>query len=98
MGVTQHSHGTEHVLAVERPRLMTGNLGRPGTGVNPLRGQNNVQGACDAALPGLPGLQAVADELRRVRRGVAAGCLAAGLTVTEVFDATGRGRGGAVAA
>ena len=60
MGITQHSHGTEHVLAISNLALMTGNLGRPGTGVNPLRGQNNVQGACDmGALPerlhGLPG-------------------------------------------
>ena len=52
MGITQHSHGTDNVLAVANLAMMTGNLGRPGTGVNPLRGQNNVQGACDmGALP-----------------------------------------------
>ena len=52
MGITQHSHGTEHVLALSNLALLTGNLGRRGAGVNPLRGQNNVQGACDmGALP-----------------------------------------------
>ena len=68
MGITQHSHGTENVLALANLALMTGNIGRPGTGVNPLRGQNNVQGACDmGALPDVyTGYQAVGDpEARR---------------------------------
>jgi formate dehydrogenase major subunit/formate dehydrogenase alpha subunit len=47
MGITQHSHGTENVFAIANLALMTGNLGRESTGVNPLRGQNNVQGATD---------------------------------------------------
>jgi len=47
MGLTQHSHGTENVCAIANLALMTGNLGKESTGVNPLRGQNNVQGACD---------------------------------------------------
>jgi len=47
MGITQHSHGTENVFAIANVALMTGNLGRESTGVNPLRGQNNVQGATD---------------------------------------------------
>jgi len=52
MGITQHSHGTDNVLAVANLAMLTGNMGRPSTGVNPLRGQNNVQGACDmGALP-----------------------------------------------
>lgn len=52
MGITQHTHGTENVFAIANLALMTGNLGRESTGVNPLRGQNNVQGACDmGALP-----------------------------------------------
>ena len=52
MGLTQHSTGTDNVKSVCNLALMTGNLGKPGTGVNPLRGQNNVQGACDmGALP-----------------------------------------------
>ncbi|SDL11676.1 formate dehydrogenase major subunit [Natronincola ferrireducens] len=52
MGVTQHHNGTENVISLSNLALVTGNLGREGTGVNPLRGQNNVQGACDmGALP-----------------------------------------------
>lgn len=52
MGVTQHSTGTDNVKSICNLAMLTGNLGRPGTGVNPLRGQNNVQGACDmGALP-----------------------------------------------
>lgn len=47
MGITQHSHGTENVFSVANLALMTGNLGKESTGVNPLRGQNNVQGATD---------------------------------------------------
>lgn len=47
MGITQHTHGTENVYAIANLALMTGNLGRESTGVNPLRGQNNVQGATD---------------------------------------------------
>ena len=68
MGITQHSHGTENILALADLAMMTGNLGKPSSGINPLRGQNNVQGACDmGALPNvLPGYQAVTnDDLRR---------------------------------
>ncbi len=54
MGVTQHTHGTDNVMAVANLAMLTGNIGKPGSGVNPLRGQNNVQGACDmGALPGV---------------------------------------------
>lgn len=52
MGVTQFSHGTGNVVSLSNLAVVTGNLGRPGTGVCPLRGQNNVQGACD--MGGLP--------------------------------------------
>lgn len=64
MGVTQFVSGTNNVMAVSNLVLVCGQIGRPGTGVNPLRGQNNVQGACDmGALPNVyPGYQAVADE------------------------------------
>ena len=64
MGVTQHTSGTEQVRAVANLAMLTGQIGRPGTGVNPLRGQNNVQGACDlACLPDcLPGYQSVTDQ------------------------------------
>ena len=68
MGITQHASGTTQVRALANLAMMTGNIGRPGTGVNPLRGQNNVQGACDlACLPNcLPGYQPLtADSLAR---------------------------------
>jgi formate dehydrogenase alpha subunit len=63
MGITQHTHGTDNVMAVANLAMLTGNIGKPGSGVNPLRGQNNVQGACDVgALPNVyPGYQSVAD-------------------------------------
>jgi formate dehydrogenase alpha subunit len=96
MGVTQHSHGTEHVLAISNLALMTGNLGRPGTGVNPLRGQNNVQGACDVgALPDVyTGYQPVGDPEAQRKFNEAWGTRlpeASGLTVTEAFDAMAAG-------
>ena len=47
LGVTEHSTGTEGVMSLSNLALLTGKLGKPGCGVNPLRGQNNVQGACD---------------------------------------------------
>ncbi|MFC1474768.1 formate dehydrogenase subunit alpha, partial [bacterium] len=61
MGITQHTSGTDNVLSVANLAMICGHIGRPSTGVNPLRGQNNVQGACDmAALPNCyPGYQAV---------------------------------------
>jgi len=64
MGITQHTHGTENVLAISNLALLTGNIGKLNAGVNPLRGQNNVQGSCDmGALPNvLPGYQSVEDE------------------------------------
>lgn len=52
MGITQHVSGTDNVKSLANLAMVCGNLGRPGTGVNPLRGQNNVQGACD--MGGLP--------------------------------------------
>lgn len=61
MGITQHTHGTQNVFAVANLALMTGNLGKESTGVNPLRGQNNVQGATDmGCIPNqYPGYQRV---------------------------------------
>jgi formate dehydrogenase major subunit/formate dehydrogenase alpha subunit len=52
MGITQHTHGTDNVKSLANLAMLCGNLGVEGGGVNPLRGQNNVQGACD--LGGLP--------------------------------------------
>lgn len=69
MGITQSSHGVDNVQALANLALLTGNFGKPGSGVNPLRGQNNVQGACD--MGGLPnvitGYQAVIDENVRAK-------------------------------
>jgi formate dehydrogenase major subunit len=64
MGITQYSNGTNNVIAISNLTLATGQIGREGTGINPLRGQNNVQGACDmGALPDVyPGYQEVEDE------------------------------------
>ena len=64
MGICEHSHGTDNVIANGNLAMITGNVGRAGGGVNPLRGQNNVQGACDmGALPNVfTGYQAVNNE------------------------------------
>ncbi|GAB7092472.1 formate dehydrogenase subunit alpha [Halorubrum luteum] len=69
MGMSQHRCGTDNVHALLNLALLTGNVGRPGTGVNPLRGQNNVQGASDVGtLPGiLPGYESVTDPDARAR-------------------------------
>ena len=50
MGVSQHTHGTDNARCLIALSLITGQIGRPGTGLHPLRGQNNVQGASDAGL------------------------------------------------
>ncbi len=72
LGVTEHSTGTDGVMALSNIAMVTGNLGRPGGGVNPLRGQNNVQGACDmgAGPDDFPGYQKVTDPeaVRRFER------------------------------
>jgi len=61
MGITQHAHGTENVFSIANLALMTGNLGKASAGVNPLRGQNNVQGSTDmGCTPNMyPGYQRV---------------------------------------
>ncbi len=63
LGVTEHLTGTENVLSLANLALLTGNIGKPSTGVNPLRGQNNVQGASDMAVLAefLPGYQRYTD-------------------------------------
>ncbi|MFM9865026.1 MAG: formate dehydrogenase subunit alpha [Micropepsaceae bacterium] len=67
LGVTEHSQGTTAVMAIANLAMVTGNIGRPGVGVNPLRGQNNVQGACDmGSFPHeLSGYRHVSDEPAR---------------------------------
>jgi formate dehydrogenase alpha subunit len=97
MGIAQHSHGTDNVIAVANLAMLTGNIGQPGSGVNPLRGQNNVQGACDVgALPNVyPGYQAVTSEAIQKKFEAAWDCsLSAkpGLTTTEIIDAAHRGQ------
>jgi hypothetical protein len=99
MGITQSSHGVDNVQALANLALLTGNFGRPGTGVNPLRGQNNVQGACDmGGLPNvLTGYQAVTDEAVRAKfeRAWATPTpipAKPGLTVTELMSGVLDGR------
>ena len=67
LGVTEHSQGSSTVLAIANLAMATGNVGRPGVGVNPLRGQNNVQGACDmGSFPHeLSGYRHVSDDAAR---------------------------------
>ena len=96
MGITQHSHGVDNVRAVSNLALLTGNLGRPGTGVNPLRGQNNVQGACDmGALPDVfTGYQKVADPQMREKFSHAWGKAvpeAPGMMATHALEAAAAG-------
>ena len=92
MGVTQHTCGTETVVNCANLAMLCGQIGRPGTGVNPLRGQDNVQGACDmGALPTFyPGYQPVTDAAMRGKFASVWGCPAdelsskAGLTLVEM--------------
>jgi formate dehydrogenase alpha subunit len=98
MGITQHSHGTDNVIATANLAMLTGNIGKPGSGVNPLRGQNNVQGACDmGALPNVyPGYQAVTSEAVKAKFEAGWGGslppAKPGLTVTEMFEAAYNGQ------
>jgi formate dehydrogenase alpha subunit len=97
MGITQHITGTDNVLSCANLAMLTGNVGRPSTGVNPLRGQNNVQGACDmGALPNVfPGYQRVNDPKIKEKFERAWGVALSpdvGLTVTEMIDAAYEGK------
>jgi len=92
MGITQHTTGTDNVLSIANLAMLTGNVGKPSTGVNPLRGQNNVQGACDmGALPNVfPGYQKVTDAEIRTKFERAWGVslpAEPGLTVVEMMHA-----------
>lgn len=97
MGITQRSNGTNLVLTLSNLAMLTGNIGKPSTGVNPLRGQANVQGACDlGALPNVyPGYQAVTDESLRHKMEKAWGVKQlpgnVGLTVVETMRASEAG-------
>jgi formate dehydrogenase major subunit/formate dehydrogenase alpha subunit len=97
MGITQHSHGTQNVFAIANLALMTGNLGRESTGVNPLRGQNNVQGSTDmGCIPNqYPGYQRVDLPAIREKFESAWGVPLSekpGLTATEMTVAAYEGR------
>jgi len=95
MGISQHVHGTDNARCLIALSLMTGQIGRPGTGLHPLRGQNNVQGASDAGLIPMmfPDYQHVSSAAVRSRFesawGLPAGTLdeRVGLTVVEVMNA-----------
>ncbi|MCA9229429.1 MAG: formate dehydrogenase subunit alpha [Planctomycetales bacterium] len=100
MGITQHTTGVINVLSLANLQMLLGNLGIAGGGVNPLRGQNNVQGACDmGALPNVfPGYQQTGNPEVREKfasawrlDGTGSTEAAAGLTVTEMIEAAGRG-------
>ena len=97
MGITQHATGTDNVKAIADLAMLCGNVGIEGGGVNPLRGQNNVQGACDmGALPNVfSGYQAVSDEKVRQKFEQAWGRklpAKPGLTVVEMMKAAAEGK------
>ncbi|SFE42123.1 formate dehydrogenase subunit alpha [Roseivivax sediminis] len=97
MGVSQHIHGTDNSRCLISLALMTGHVGRPGTGLHPLRGQNNVQGASDAGLIPmfLPDMQPVTDDgVRKAFTDVWESedfSSEKGLTVVEIMDAVHAG-------
>jgi len=97
MGITQHTTGTDNVLSLANLAMLTGNIGKPSSGVNPLRGQNNVQGACDlGALPNVcSGYQKVADPATREKFDKAWGATIQpepGLTIVEMMYAATEGK------
>ena len=100
MGISQHVHGTDNARCLIALALMTGQIGRPGTGLHPLRGQNNVQGASDAGLIPMmyPDYRPVGDAHARAAFAAAWGVPAEqlderkGLTVVEVMNAILAGR------
>mgnify|MGYP001106718789 CR=1 FL=1 len=97
MGITQHSTGVDNVMSCANLAMLTGNVGKEFTGVDPLRGQNNVQGACDmGALPNVfPGYQSVTDEKLRAKFEKAWGVnlpSQSGLTVVEMLSSVLEGK------
>lgn len=97
MGITQHTTGTDNVKSLANLLMLTGNIGREGTGLSPLRGQNNVQGACDVgALPNVyPGYQSVENEQVKERFELAWGSTLSdkpGIPATEMIDAIFQGK------
>lgn len=97
LGITEHVCGTKNVMSCANLALLTGHMGRLSTGVNPIRGQNNVQGACDmGALPNVyPGYQKVPDLQVKAKFEEAWGVPLSGevgLTIPEMFDAANTGQ------
>jgi formate dehydrogenase major subunit len=97
MGITQHTTGVDNVKSLANLAMLTGNVGVPSGGVNPLRGQNNVQGACDmGALPNVfTGYQPVADEAANKKFSEAWGRdlpKKPGLTILEMFHGIDEGK------
>jgi len=96
MGITEHTTGTDNVLSLANLAMLCGQVGKPGSGINPLRGQNNVQGACDmGALPDvLTGYQRVDDPetISKFARAWGANLpREPGITVTDMIDAAADG-------
>ncbi len=96
LGITEHHNATDNVLALINLALLTGHVGRYGSGLNPLRGQNNVQGGGDmGAIPDrLPGFQALSDDAARTKFDKAWGVTIPperGWRLNEMFDAAERG-------
>jgi formate dehydrogenase major subunit len=92
MGITQHTTGVDNVWSIANLQMICGNIGKVGGGVNPLRGQSNVQGACDmGGLPDVyPGYQRVTDPKAQAKFEAAWNCKLdnkIGLHLTEMFDA-----------
>jgi formate dehydrogenase alpha subunit len=97
MGITQHTVGVQNVQTLANLQMLLGNLGIPGGGINPLRGQNNVQGACDmGALPNVyPAYQSVIQDAAREKFEAAWGAALnpkIGMGVTEMIPGAGDGR------
>ena len=98
MGMSQHVHGTDNCRCLIALALMTGNIGKSGAGLHPLRGQNNVQGASDAGLIPMvyPDYQPVGDRRdarSSRRRGASSSTRTPGLTVVEIMKAALDGEG-----
>lgn len=98
MGITQRSNGTDLVMTLANLAMLCGQIGKPSTGVNPLRGQANVQGACDVGclVNVLPGYERVTDEQAREKWASAWGVAnlpgEVGLTIVEAMHAAAEGR------
>jgi formate dehydrogenase alpha subunit len=96
LGITEHTHGVDNVLATANLSMLTSNIGKPSSGVNPLRGQNNVQGACDmGSLPNVyPAYQRVDNPEVQSKFESAWGCklnTKPGITLTEMYTSAEKG-------